>query len=642
MRRTPLLWIIGGFTGLAFLIYGVSLTNVFVRWDDGLLIYENPAIRAITPHTLKTIFTTFDPELYIPLTFFTYQIDYLIGGTNPALYHLQSLLWHIGNALLIVWMTSLLLSREPNPEARIPNPFALLMGLLFLVHPLHTEAVAWASARKDVLSTFFFLSSIIEYLRYRTEEGKAARLTALVPSLVLFLCGLLAKVTVITLPVVLLLIDFFRHRRWSLSMFLEKIPFFVLSAIFGIVAWIGKTGVIASSNLSEKILMAPRSAIFYLEKIFVPIKLSVLYPFAGDVTLQRTDILVPFLLFLVLIVLTLVTLKWTRAIFFCIVFYLVTVSPTLGNFAKGDFLYFASDRYAYVPSIGIILLVILLLSAITQGNEQAKRWGIGASIAVVTVFSIGSFLQSLVWKDSATLFGHALALYPESYVAENNLGNVWRTQGDEAQAIAAYEQALAIMERYGRKGPGLLRAQSKTLSNLASAKREQGDIASAQATYAKALALSDTNEFALLGLGIIAGQMGNLDEAERYYRQAIADNPSFATAQLNLGALLVQTGRIDEGIAAYRSALSQNPFFPQAHFNLAVALEKAAKPAEAEEAYRAAINAQPRYTAARINLGILLYDDHRVMEAKEQFESILQYDPGNRRAQSALSQIGTK
>lgn len=620
-------WIIGAFFALTFLVYGGSLTSAFVRWDDGLLIYENPAIRSITPHTLKTIFTTYDPELYIPLTFLSYQIDYLIGGTTATIYHIQNLLWHTLNALLVAWLLLVLTRRQW---------LALFGGLLFALHPLHTEAVVWASARKDVLSTFFFLSSLIAYLSYRTNQKR----TTYVWSLIAFCFGMLAKVTVITLPAILFLFDIHERRQWNRRMLLEKLPYCALSILFGIIAWIGKTGVLASSSLSEKLLMAPKSAIFYLEKIFAPGGLSVLYPFVGEVTLARPDILVPFILFVALILIALISLRWTREIFFGIAFFLITVSPTLLNFAKGDFFYFASDRYAYVPSIGIFFLIVLAFGRFC--HERTKPCITAACFLLIALGILASF-QSRTWKDSEALFTQALRISPDAYVARVNLGNVQRYRGDEKGAIASYQTALAVIREKGRTGPGLNRAESKTLSNLASAQREQNDFAAAQSTYKEALRLNPQNVYALLGLGVVAGQQGNTVAAEQYYRQAILTAPDFAPAQLNLGALLVGLNRLEEGVTAYRAALDLNPFFPQAHYNLGVALMKLNRPEEAAAAYREAIRLQPRFTAARLNLGILLFNnEHLADEAAAQFEAILAYDPGNTQARSALAQIRGK
>ncbi|MDD4287301.1 MAG: tetratricopeptide repeat protein [Candidatus Peribacteraceae bacterium] len=622
--RSTRWWIIGAFFFLTFLVYGSSLTNAFVRWDDGLLIYENPAIRSITPQSLKTIFTTYDPELYIPLTFLSYQLDYLVGESNATIYHIQNLLWHTLNALLVAWLLQKLTKR---------GWLALFGGLLFALHPLHTEAVAWASARKDVLSTFFFLGSLITYLSYRRDQKHSAY----VLSLAAFLFGLLAKVTVITLPVILLLFDVRERRTWDRKMLFEKLPYFALSVLFGVIAFFGKTGVLASSSLSEKILMAPKSAIFYLEKLFIPIHLSVLYPFVDEVTLAHPGILVPFLLFFALILIALISLKWTRDVFFGIAFFLITVSPTLLNFAKGDFFYFASDRYAYVPSIGIFFLVILALGRFC--HERLKPICIVVACVLLAALGVLATFQSHTWKNSEALFTQALAISPDAYVARVNLGNVQRYRGDEEQAIASYRTALIVIREKGRTGPGLNRAESKTLSNLASAQREQGNFAEARSSYEEALRLNPQNVYALLGLGVVAGQQGNTVLSEQYYRQAILAAPDFAPAQLNLGALLVGLNRLEEGVAAYRTALNLNPFFPQAHYNLGVALTKLDRVDEAEPVYREAIRLQPKYTAARINLGILLYNSHAIDDATAQFEAILAYDPGNAQARSALQQI---
>jgi tetratricopeptide (TPR) repeat protein len=609
-----------------FIVYGASLSNHFVRWDDGLLIYENPAIRSITPSTLKTIFTSYDPELYIPLTFFSYQIDYLIGGTNPVIYHAQNLLWHTLNALLVTWL-AYLLSRKKWA--------AFFCGVLFAVHPLHTEAVAWASARKDVLSAFFFLGSLIAYLYQR--EYRSTKLYLL--SLSTFLLGLLAKVTVLTLPLILLLSDMRARRKWSWAMLLEKLPFFALSITFGIVAWVGKTGVLEASTPSEKILLPAKSIAFSLQKIFIPWNLSVLYPFAGDVTLARVDILIPFIFLLLLIAIALLSLLWTREVFFGIGFFLLTLSPTLLNFAKGDVLYFASDRYAYIPSLGIFLLLGIALSRTCERKERHANICVGFVGLIAVTFAVLSSLQSRAWHDSTSLFTHALSIYPRSHVALNNLGNVSRTAGDATKAIENYTQALSIVEQEGRAGPGLQKSKSKILSNLASAEREQGNLQKAQETYQRALSLDPTNTTAHLGLGIIAGLQGNAIEAETRYRSAIASSPEFATAHLNLGTLLVNTGRLTEGIAEYRAALALNPFYPQAHFNLGVALQKTGDSTGAIASYREAATLQSTFTAAHINLGILLFNAGNREGAASEFEAVLQYDPRNAQARAALQQI---
>ena len=208
MQRMKRFIILLGFFLLAFAIFGKSLGNDFVDFDDGLLIFENPIIQEISVWSLKQAFTTYDPELYVPLTMISYQIDHLLWGMNPFGFHLTNLVLHTMNALLVTLFIRLLMRRLSY------HLLPVLCGLLFLVHPLHTEAVAWASARKDVLSSFFFLLSVCSYLQWREREKKEERSGKLLYSFSIFAfaLGLLAKVSIIMLPVILLLIEWLQGR----------------------------------------------------------------------------------------------------------------------------------------------------------------------------------------------------------------------------------------------------------------------------------------------------------------------------------------------------------------------------------------------------------------------------------------------
>ena len=227
LSKKIILSLLGAFFALALLVYGASLTNEFVVWDDGLLIYENPIVQEISPWSITQAFTTYDPELYIPLTFLSYQIDYAIAGIEPFFYHFHNLVLHTLNAILIL-VCVYMLSRS--------KWIALFCGLVFLVHPVHTEAVVWASARKDTLSTFFFFGSLLSYLFYREKmcHGEPGRTMTegssldrarddtvslshplYLMSLGCFLLGLLAKVSVFSLPIILLLVDFRDKRKWG-------------------------------------------------------------------------------------------------------------------------------------------------------------------------------------------------------------------------------------------------------------------------------------------------------------------------------------------------------------------------------------------------------------------------------------------
>lgn len=616
--RTTLLVVLG-FALAAFAMYGASLGNEFVRWDDGMLIYENPAVRTISPWSLKRIFTTYDPELYIPLTFLSYQIDYAIGGSGPFLFHLNNLLLHTGNALLVAWLAMLLTGRRMA---------GLLTGALFLVHPLHTEAVQWASARKDVLSTFFFLAAFIAYLRWVRNRERRTRAV----SILCFVLALMAKVMAITLPAALLLADWQQGRSLrDKKVWLEKWPYALFAVIFGIIGFFGKQRLVESTALSTKLLMACKSAVFYLWQMVWPVNYSLLYPYNGEITLASPDFQLSIGVLVLLGILLLLSLRWTRVVAAGLLFYGITVAPTFLNFAKGGDLdiYFASDRYAYVPSIGIFLLAALAVARWADHvRVGAMRWLPSAVCACILV-GLGwkAHAQSAVWKDTKSLFGHMISIYPQtSYVAHNNLGNAYRLEGDLARAEEEYRKALEI-----RRNP-------KTMANLGAVYRRRGQIDEALVLYREAIAEHPESPDAHFGVAIVYDQLGNVVAAEEAYRRAIALDPSKPAPYVNYGALLSNAGRHEEAILQYRLALGIDPDHTDALFNMGNALSSLGRNDEAIASYAHANTVQPSVSAL-LNLGILLHTQGRTADAIAQFRAVLQLDARNPAALSALRQL---
>lgn len=633
LRRLP--WaLIGGFMLLGVFVYGTSLGNEFVRWDDGLLIYENPAIRGMTLSNLRTIFTTYDPELYIPLTLFSYQIDYMISGTNPAFYHIHSLMLHILNALLVTWIMRLL---------GVHKQIALFTGLLFLLHPLHTEAVVWASGRKDLLSAVFFLLSLGAYMTHREqliaaqahEDFQRSTLTYTL-SIIAFLLGLLAKVTVLTLPAVIVIVAMFRRWKLDRRFWMELAPYMLLSLVFAIIAYYGKTGVIDSSSTLEKLLIAPYSAIFYLEKLILPLRLAVIYPFTGAVDIMDLRIAVPILLCGALTIAGLLSLRKKKLVFFALAFFALTISPSLLNFSKGDFLYFASDRYAYIPSIGILFL---LAYAVHSLQEHFRRNALPVYALILIIVAVLSHRQSLVWANSATLLTNTITLYPQAHTAHNNMGNIYRTGGDVERAIDSYEEALRLSEEFGR-GNAALYGRSKILTNLASAERSRGNTALAEQYVDDAERLNPRNLHVYLQRGIGYASSGRLSEAEAEYKKALKIDETFTSVKVNLGALYVNMRRPEEAIVVLNDAIAWNPYYPQAHYNLGLALRAIGRNREALDAYKMAVSLEPSFVAARINLGILYAERNDIDAAIQEFREVLRYSPENSRVLSALRQLG--
>src|SRR3989344_8562337 len=239
---------------ITFCIYLPSvLTNDFVHLDDALLITRNPAVQQISFWSLKEIFTTFDPELYVPLTLFTYQIEHAMFGLNPVVFHLTNLILHVANAVLVFWILFVL-----SQKRRI----AFLGAMLFALHPIRTEAVVWAAARKDVLSAFFFLGSFLPFLLHRRDHVQKFYRW----SIALFFLGLLSKVSILMMPILLFLLDWKDRRPLTRASIQEKIPYLALSVLFGIVAIVGKTQNLASTDLLTTLLLMSKSILHYLWK----------------------------------------------------------------------------------------------------------------------------------------------------------------------------------------------------------------------------------------------------------------------------------------------------------------------------------------------------------------------------------------
>lgn len=604
--------------GLLLAVFGVSLANDFVRWDDGLLIYENAAIREITLRSLTTIFTTFDPELYIPFTLFNYQVLYLLFGQQAWGYHLWSLLLHTSNALLGAWLVSWITGNKK---------IGMVTGLLFALHPIQVEAVSWASALKDQLSTLFYLLTIVAYLHSRDLGSKKAYWW----SIIFMLFGLLSKVMVVTLPVILLLLDDLAERRWwTTKALLEKVPYFLLSIIFGLVAIFGKEAVISSTTPVETGLMALRSTIFYLQKIFWPTGFSVLYPYNELVSLANTGIVISGIICILLIALVLIARKWTRFPSTAILFFLVTLVPTFVNFSKGGNLYVASDRYAYLPSLGIFLLIATISVMIWETQTKNMRMILNSILALtVAIFCVLSFQLTKVWANSELLFRNVLKHYPDSYAAHNNIGNVLRRRNDLDGAILEFKAALASWDH------------EKVRSNLGAVYAKKGMVKEAEEQFAAAEKLNPGTGEPDFGRGILYASIGQYNKALDAYTRALEKDPNFSIVYVNRGSLLLDLGRRAEAEADFRKAIEIEPYLAQAHFNLAALATRDGNMDEAIARYKDVVRMQPYFAQARLNLGALYAKKGQLRDAKRQFLAILEADPDNATAQAALEQIET-
>lgn len=566
-------------------VFSPSLSGEFIHWDDDVLITENPAVQAMTPGTLKTIFTTYDPELYIPLTLLSYQINFLIAGPAPFLYHLTNTLLHAGNAFLVACIAYRLFRRQAV--------VALLAGFLFAVHPLQTEAVAWISARKDVLSAFFFLAATLLFLRH-LERPSARRYLGIA---LLFLLALLSKANAVVFPVLLLLLVWYREGSVRRRDIVLAAPFFALSVLFGVVAVLGKSAQAGILRPWEFLLMSARSMAFYIEKLLLPVRLSALYPFEGAVTLASFPVLASCIFLLSLFLAATWRYRRSRWPLIALLSFGVLLAPSFINYRKGFAaadLYFASDRYAYLASVVFFFLLARLLE---RGMTRRLVPAAALPTAIVLLWSGLSFVQAGVWRSNIDLFTHVLGLYPSAYAAENNLGMTYYRLGELDRAEEHYHKALAI------------RPLAITWSNLGTLYRREGKLPKSAHAFQEALRINPGEHEAHFGRGILLAQAGQFREAEEAYRTAMALDPKDPGAPLNLGALYMLQGRYAEAVGQYQRALAIHPYYANAHYNLGVAYRRLGNAEEARRSFENALKYRPDMEQAEAQLREMGYPE---------------------------------
>jgi tetratricopeptide (TPR) repeat protein len=554
------------------------LQNDFVSWDDGPTLLENPNYRGLDGQRLRWMFTSFYLGHYQPLSWVTFALDYLIWGVDPFGYHLTNLLLHACNAVLFYYLSARLLSlafRDGTDPLSI-RVAAVFSAVLFAIHPLRVESVAWATERRDVLSGLFFLVTILSYLR-AFGEGQRNYARWLSVALLAYALSLLSKATGITLPLVLLLLDIYPLGRlrgspfkWSAAdcrkVCLEKLPFFFLALAFGGVALLaqreaGALRTVERYDLLYRGAQAFFGIVFYLWKTALPVKLSPLYEAPFYVDLRGPVFMISVAIVMALsLVFVRARDSWPGGLASW-VYYLVLLAPVLGIAQSGPQL--VADRYSYLACLSWAVLAGagLLYGCGAWIKDGITKKFVYAALGVTVIFSAAlaglTRRQIQVWHDSETLWRQVLSVTPESSYAQNNLGNVFAKRGDVDEAVQRFQIALRLNPRL------------------------------AEAHY---------------NLGNILYRRGQLDQAVGYYRDAIRVRPAYAEAHYNLAVALAKNGHLDEAIQHYRIVIQLRPNDAAAHNNLGNVLYARGEVDEAIAQYREALRIQPAFTAAKENL----------------------------------------
>ncbi len=419
-----------------------GLYGQFVEWDDTTHITRNAAIRALTLENLRIMFAQPTAKLYVPLTWLSFAVDYQLWGREPFGYHLTNLVLHLANSLLVLALVFKIL-RDRSP---ISAPVAVLTAAIFGVHPLRVESVAWATERKDVLFALFFLLALGAYIRWARGQKRLDYAICFV----LFIASCLSKSTAVTFPVVLLLMDTFEFKRRA---FLEKIPFFIVSAIIAFVTLVaqaaGEGQTLANTEAIPfwgRLGLVGYCSLFYVKKFFWPFHLSAVYP-AFDEFGWTWWTTIGYALGFVLLTGVIIAARRREPILLPLwLFYLITLSPTIGLVPVG--IHVVADRFSYLPLVGLALPVSFGLMTVADKLTRRQAVAGGALYCCVSAFvfflAILSVQRTRVWENTETLFQNAIQENPNCLPAYINLTEWYTSHRQFDKAIEYGQQALRI------------------------------------------------------------------------------------------------------------------------------------------------------------------------------------------------------
>ena len=611
-----------------FIAYMQVLKYGFITsFDDTNYLTSNWNIKAgLTKESIVWAFSTSYASNWHPVTWLSHMLDYELYGMEPFGHHLTSLIFHITNTLLLFGV----LLKMTGALWR-----SGLVAVLFALHPLNVESVAWVSERKNVLSTFFLLLTLWAYVKYVDRKNAANYLLV-----VLFLAlGLMSKPMLVTLPFVLLLLDFWPLKRFSevrpTRLILEKVPLFILLIGSCVATFIAQRsgGAIRSSEFSSlyfRIANALVSYFDYLRNMLWPSGLSVFYPHPGN----ALPIWKPLTCTIVLVVVTIWVVKGIRRAPYLAVgwfWYLGTLVPVIGIVQVGE--QAMADRYTYVPLIGIFIAIAWSLPEQIKTRKE-KLLPILSGIVISLLIAL-TWIQVSHWKNSITLFKHAINVTDTKYLSVATihafLGDAYHREGELGVAISEFKKSLDL-------DPSNL----YSLNNLAATLAEQGNLKEGLGYAQKLSRLRPDYTPGLITMGNILEETGKLDQAQIYYEQVLErDSDSFEN-YLNLANILYSKGNLKGAIPHYKKVVTLNPNLLEAHYNLGNIFGQLGQPIDAKKEFEQAIRCDKKQPLPHYGLGLIELQAGNYLKAIEAFEQALSINPKLEQARHFLAQASEK
>ncbi len=606
----------------------------FSAFDDGNSVSKNEVVQnGLSWRGIGWAFTTGHTGIWMPLTSISHMAVCQWFGLNPGAHHLVNVLFHAANTVLLLALLYRL------TQALWPSVFA---AALFAWHPLHVESVAWITERKDMLSTFFGLAALLAYTRY------AQRRTAwdYWQALGFFVLSLMSKPMLVTLPFVLLLLDYWPLKRLSAPkggrvpafrrLALEKLPFLALSAaLCGLTIFTSHAAGLVNSldeiPLRDRLENVPLAYSRYLLQMIWPTDLAVIYPVPRQIAPLALAAAVLFLM----LISAAVWLVRKRSPYWLFgwLWYLGTLVPVIGLLTFGG--QAMANRFTYIPSIGIFLAVALGLSDCASRFRHSSSFVLGA-VAVAAACLALTANQLRYWRDDVALFSHVIDATKDTRwlrfrdlgIVHFYLGSALENKGRKAEAMAHYREAVLLRPYYVPAN-----------NQLGNALAAEGNWNEAVPCYERALQIEPENAVIHFNLGIALAAEGKLSEAMQQYERALQLKPDYAEAHNQLGVALGKQGRLDAAIGQYQEALRLNPDYIEAHIGLGAAFGRRGQLDEALGQFEAALRLNPENLGALYNAGLAFYNKGQLDEAAATFQKVIKLKPDHADAHNNLGLV---
>jgi protein O-mannosyl-transferase len=607
---------------VSFAVYWNALSGAFVYDDKSMDVSGNISIFS-------------QSNYYRPLLQIVYKFIYLVFGFAPWWFHLVNILFHCGTSVVVFLAIRRLMNEERviRSLSYLSTPF--VAALLFALHPIHTEAVAWNAGLNDVAVTFFYVLSFYLYVNSEDEKEDEKKCSYIF-SVISFALAVFFKEPALTLPAVLFAYDFvFARRQDSPLVYVKRYaPFLIIGTIY-LALRMHALGHFAPQRRHVE-LNAYQCAINifplftqYLQKLLFPVDLNAFYKFHPILTMSGLKALLSLVATAIFAVLMYISMKKNRVAFLGLMLITVPLLPVLYIRALGEGTF--AERYLYLPSVGFVLLIAVLVSWLRDRIPRAAK-SIPIFVIIISgLYAFGTVTRNSIWKDDFTLWTDTVKKSPDSAEVRNNLGLAYASQGLVDGAIAEYQTALQLKPDY-----------ATAHYNLGLAYASQGQFDRAIAEYQTTLRLSSDFAEVHNNLGFAYVSQGHVDKAIAEYQKALRLKPDYATAHYNLGLAYASQGQIDRAIAEYQTALQLRSDFAEVHNDLGAAYASQGQFDRAIPEYQAALRLNPDLIEAHYNLGVIYASQGQFDRAIVEYQTALRLDPGDAQIRQHLNDILSK